>query len=181
MKNVLSIALSLLLIMVLASACKSTKNVADKAKENTTKGSLTAKIAKSKIKWLRLKKQWKDHYTYVTTFTSGEGGFTVKKFITVKSGEVVNAVEHLTKFDTSDEEKKTQKKVLSSEQISKLKTMDEIYAFAAETLTKQSPKENHIAFSVFSNGIISAAGYTPRLCADDCYRGYTIEKISPEK
>lgn len=181
MKNVLSITLSLLFIVVLANACKSSKNIADKAKENTTKGDLTAKIAESKVKWLKLKQQWKDHYTYVTTFTSGEGGFTIKKFITVKSGEVVNAVEHLTKFDTSDEEKKTRKKTLSSEQISKLKTMDEIYAFAAETVAKQSSKENHITFKLFSNGIIAAAGYTPRLCADDCYRGYTIEKISPEK
>lgn len=145
---------------------------------STQKGDLATKIAASQLVWKKLKKQWNNHYQYVNTFTSGEGGFTSRTYVTVKNGKVMNAYRQMTTFKEGKKVTKA-KEYLTGSQLSKVKTLDEIYTFTANTVVKKSPKDHYITFKVFKNGLLSAAGYASKFCADDCYRGYTLEKVSP--
>lgn len=142
----------------------------------TSSSNLKKKIAASKVLWQKLKKQWGNSYTYVTEFSSSEGAFTIRKYITVKNGQVVQATETFTRFEKNA---KTKRQKLTGKALAKLGTMDDVYKFAEEELIKKSPKKNYITFTTFKNGLISAAGYFPKMCADDCYKGYTLDSIAP--
>ncbi|OJJ15541.1 hypothetical protein BKI52_37280 [marine bacterium AO1-C] len=137
---------------------------------------LQKKILASKAKWETLKKEYKNCYTYVTSATSGLGGFTVRTYVTVKKGKVAKAY-RITQYTNKKSAREEKKKKLSKQERSKLKNLDEIYAFAMDELAKQSPKQNSITFKVAGNGVILRAGYTPKNCMDDCFRGYKIDEI----
>ena len=162
-KNMTKTALTLLLMVALFQV----------QAQKTNKG-LMKQVLASKTKWEALKKEYKNCYTYVTSATSVLGGFTVRTYITVKRGKITKAhrVTQYKKRVVGERRKK-----LSREERKKLKNLDEIYAFATEELTKKSPKNNYIAFKVAENGIISKAGYTPRNCMDDCFKGFAIDEV----
>lgn len=154
------------------------------AKAHTTKSipnALAKKVAKSKAVWKKLKKQWNNSYMYVNSYTSGEGGFTTKTVVTVKNGKVVSAYIKTINYLKKGEDAVIARDELSGEDLKKIYTLDAVYAFAESDLVKKSAKENYITFRVFDNGLISAAGFFPKLCADDCYEGFTFEKVVPLK
>ncbi|OJJ15540.1 hypothetical protein BKI52_37275 [marine bacterium AO1-C] len=170
-----SLKFTLILCLFFSASCTKTPVT---SKSVTITGDLATKIAKSKAIWTKQKKQWNDSYLYVNTFTSGEGGFTTKTYVTVKNGKVASAYRQVTSFQEGEKVTKG-KESITGEKLKQVRTLDEIYTFASTTVAKKSPKDNYITFKVFDNGVLSAAGYFPKLCADDCYRGYTLEKISP--
>jgi hypothetical protein len=143
-----------------------------------TPTNLAQKIATSKAKWLELKKKWGNSYTYVLKFTSGEGAFSTLTTVQVKNGKVIKASTSTTTFSKNST---TTTKTLNAQELKRLKTLDEVYAFAEKDLVKRSPKQNHITFRLFANGLMSAVGYFPKNCADDCFEGFKFDKISPSK
>ena len=165
MRNIYKITLALILMMAMfqAQAQKSNKG-------------LMKKVYASKTKWEKLKKESKNSYTYVIARTSTLGAFTVRTYVTVKRGRVTKAYRTTQNFKKKNSSEGKRKK-LSRKERKKLKTLDEIYAFAAEKLAKKSAKKNYISFKTFDNGLIKQAGFTPMNCADDCFEGYTIDKI----
>lgn len=139
---------------------------------------LANKIAISKAKWLELKKKWGNSYTYKLTFSSGEGAFSTLTTVQVKNGKVIKASTSTTTFSKNS---KTTTKTLNAQELKRLKTLDEVYAFAEKDLVKRSPKQNYITFRLFANGLMSAVGYFPKNCADDCFEGFKFDKIAPSK
>lgn len=139
---------------------------------------LAQKIATSKAKWLEFKKKWGNSYTYVLKFTSGEGAFSTLTTVQVKNGRVIKASESTTSFAKNS---RTTTRTFKAQDLKRLKTLDEVYAFAEKDLVKRSPQQNYITFRLFANGLIAAVGYFPKNCADDCFEGFKFDKISPSK
>ena len=59
---------------------------------------------------------------------------------------------------------------------SPLYTMDDIYALAKSDWLKKRA-DAQVIFETNNNGMISAVGYVPDGCADDCFNGMHIESI----
>lgn len=137
---------------------------------------LAKKIATSKAKWLKLKKKWGNTYTYILTFSSGEGAFSTTTTVEVKKGQVVKASRTTQSFSQKNNSEVTHQK-FSGAALAKFKTLDHVYAFAEKDLPKRSPKDNYITFRTFGNGLISAVGYFPKNCADDCFEGFKFKSI----
>jgi len=60
-----------------------------------------------------------------------------------------------------------------------LYTLDDIYYRAQNIWLKEDAGKNTITFETNNNGMISAAGYTPKSCQDDCFIGVVIQSITP--
>lgn len=56
-------------------------------------------------------------------------------------------------------------------------TLDELYDNCAAVYLKADTTKNRITFRVDEAGIVSSCGYTPKNCADDCFKGIHITKI----
>ncbi|HAS44551.1 MAG TPA: hypothetical protein DCS93_28995 [Microscillaceae bacterium] len=179
MKNLQIKSLTFVFILLAFFSVSCTKKASVNAK-SVARGDLATQIAASRLVWKKLKKQWNNNYVYVNTYTSGEGGFTTKTYVTVKGGKVASAYRQLITLEEGTKVTKP-KQAITGEKLEKVKTMDEIYTFTSTTVVQKSPKDNYITFKTFDSGLLSAAGYFPKNCADDCYTGYTLEKVSPLK
>ncbi|EHQ30729.1 hypothetical protein [Mucilaginibacter paludis] len=58
-----------------------------------------------------------------------------------------------------------------------LLTLDEVYDKAKSVWLKADKKTNDISFVAANNGLISACGYYPNGCQDDCFFGINIASI----
>jgi hypothetical protein len=137
---------------------------------------LKAKYEKSKAQWEKLKKEHKNTYTYITTFTSGEGNFTMTNTIKVVKNKVVSVSSHF-KSGTKDEKETTTQLTAKDIEEQKFKTIDEWYNFAVNEVFNKSTSNHDLFFETDSKGIISTCGYYPHGCMDDCFEGVEIISI----
>jgi len=145
------------------------------------KNPVGSKVTASMMIWKKFKKQWNNNYRYVNiskAYTKGE--VTIRTYVTVKSGKVVSAYQQMISLEEGAEMTKP-KQNITGEKLRQIKTMDEIYTFAATSVAKKLLKDNQVTFKVFSNGLLLAAGYSPKSCLYQCYKGYMLEEVSPLK
>ncbi|OJJ15542.1 hypothetical protein BKI52_37285 [marine bacterium AO1-C] len=169
-------------------------NVIDITSNKTCdKKSLRDAIKKSLSSWKAFKKDCANNYTYEKKEYYNFGRHYKKIYTTVENGKVVEAyetkhrfiVDSFSKFDVKKIANNTrddlvEKRSLTTGEISKLKTLDEIYIFAKK-LMRVSSRANDIFFEVNKEGLIAEAGFSPRDCVDSCFRGYHINSITPLK
>ncbi|PVX51943.1 hypothetical protein C7377_0237 [Balneicella halophila] len=133
----------------------------------------------SKKAWLDFKEATNNSYTYTTSFDSWIGSHQETE-ITVSNGEVIKRSYKYTfpYDDTIEDVEWTEEgdQIGSHEEGDEPMTLDQIYGLAeTEWLTK---KDNTITyFETKNNGMISLCGYVNKDCADDCFRGITIDSI----
>jgi hypothetical protein len=161
------------LLIIICNACK--------------KDSLTNVIEfnKSYNVWKDFKASSHNSYSYGVV-TSSWVGYNSETVITVQNGQVVGRDFIRTfsthngsgwKIDTVQAWKETGAQLGTHEGAS-LSTLDEIYQEAKNNwLKKRDDADTY--FEAKNNGMISTAGYVPKGCADDCFRGISINKITP--
>jgi len=135
-------------------------------------------------KWQEAKKAHNNSYEYTTTFRSYVG-FGHTTIIEVQNGVVVKrtyyefnrnynlptAIETILKYTEEKEALNTH------QEGSPAITLDELYDNCAAVYLKADATKNRVTFRVDEAGIVSSCGYTPKNCADDCFKGIHITKI----
>lgn len=160
----------LLLITGMFSSCKKS----DIEHENN--------FEKSFKTWEAFKVSSNNSYRY-TVYSSSWTGFSSESTITVKDGKVVSrsyiakGIRHPSNEVTTFEEWTEDASTLNTHTNGYLTlTLDEIYQKArTEWLIKR--KDADVSLETKNNGMISAAGYVPKNCADDCFFGINIRSI----
>ncbi|CAF1468696.1 unnamed protein product, partial [Didymodactylos carnosus] len=130
----------------------------------------------------KFKRVSKNSYSYTTGFASWVG-FRTNTTIIVKNGVVIERkyiFDHprQNKFITWNENKSN----LNSHQNSGAAepiTLDTIYKRCKDDLLVDN-EEKIYDFKTDKNGLISICGYTDKRCADDCFRGITINIIKKQ-
>lgn len=132
--------------------------------------------------WLAFKKSSNDSYRYKTYFASWVG-FSGETTITVRLGKVVGrsftlkARDHTTNEITVREEWTEDATSLNThENGDSTLTLDDIY-HKAKTVWLLKRKDADISLETKNNGMISACGFVPNNCADDCFTGINITSI----
>ncbi|WP_143822045.1 hypothetical protein [Mucilaginibacter pedocola] len=163
--------LSLLIIIVALglSACK---------KEEVVTG-----YDDSYAAWQSFKKSSNNSYSYVTYYGSWTGIYAESK-ITVLNGKVVGrdffrtrttavpmVADTITKWTESGVTLNTHDDGFET------LTLDQIYTKAKTELLNVSRAQNEVVFRADNNGIVSAAGFIPNNCADDCFTGVYIKNV----
>lgn len=141
-----------------------------------------SKFDKSYETWLAFKTSANNSYRYKVYFGSWTGSSSETELI-IKAGKVVGRTYLAKNIDPS-----TNKVVVYeewTEDLSSLNThsngyltltMDEIYQKAkTEWLIKR--EDAKVSLETKNNGMISACGYVPDNCADDCFNGISITLI----
>lgn len=133
---------------------------------------LTNIYIQSKNNWEKYKLENKNTYSFETTFSSGEGMFTINRIIKVKNNKIVS-VKQTYKNDQTNKEETIE---LSKSQIKeyKLMTLDEFYIFAEKEVLSKDTKNFDLYMEVDKKGILANCGYYPKECQDDCFEGLTI-------
>lgn len=148
------------------------------------------------------KKQHGNSYTFSIKYASFTGAYTETTFV-VQSGQVAErryktGHYHREKWEHAKEWVERGAEVGShKDEGERVQTMDEVYKSAksyaegadeneaekkdgkaAENDNKPIIDPNDYYFSVGKNGLIDTAGYRPRGCMDDCFRGYHISAFA---
>lgn len=134
-------------------------------------------------KWIELKRNNGNSYIYQTTFISwvGFGNTTELKIIENKvvarnyRAFTINSQtqEHITTATYSENENN-----LGSHNEGVLpRTIDELYTTCANEYLVVDPNENQIFFKANNDGLMIQCGFVPDNCADDCFKGITIDFI----
>lgn len=133
--------------------------------------------------WLDFKGTTNNSYRYTVSFGSWTG-YGTETVITVQNGKVAgrsfvakqhpnmpNAAIVILAHWTEDESS------LNTHDAGAVsRTLDEVYQLAKEDwLKKRSDADTY--FEAGNNGLLSSAGYVPKGCQDDCFRGISITKI----
>lgn len=175
------ISLLIAVVTIFLSAC--TKDPAINAKKETSSTNLS--YNDSYKAWLNYKKNIKNSYSYISTYSSFTGyGVTIK--IDVKNGAIISR-----DFTSYQYQQNTSNKTIikqwhedssslnsHGDVAGELLTMDAIYLKAKDVWLKVDPKINDIYFETKNNGIISTCGYYPIGCQDDCFNGIHIDSIT---
>ncbi|WP_316819022.1 hypothetical protein [Pedobacter nyackensis] len=137
---------------------------------------------KSYKAWQAFKASSNNSYRYKTYFGSWVG-YSGETTITVKDGKVVGRSyigkkrEHPSNELVVYEEWTEDATNLNSHVLGdNIWTLDEIYE-KAKTVWLVKNKEAKTSLETKNNGMISACGFVPNNCADDCFRGITITLI----
>lgn len=167
MKNLLS----LFIAVAFLSACK--------------KDGVQSDFAKSRDTWLDFKKKSNNNYKY-TVATFSWTGFSAQTIISVSNGVVIGRnytaytkdgkTGQQTVYESWTEDAATLNSHTGGAQAL---TLDAVYEKAAAVWLKADAKQNTISFEAKNNGMISACGYIPNGCMDDCFIGIHITDISP--
>lgn len=131
-------------------------------------------------KWKELKIANGDSYVYQTHFSSwtGFGSMTELKiedgFVTSRSYQ---AYFQYPTFELIDEYTETIDDLGSHDKGALPLTIDELYETCASDYLVIDEENNAIYFDVDSSGIMKICGYFPYNCADDCFRGISIDSF----
>jgi len=157
-------------------------------------------VKKSWTSWNAFKKECGNSYIYVRRTSSVFDEHYYHTHITIEEGQITKAYKTKHNYDFSafdkfeaklkgetsvekedkEENHSVEKIPLTDKEMSLLKTLDEIYDFVKK-LPKVSAQKNYISFRIDNRGLITCAGYAPKGCTDDCFRGYSISSITSLK
>jgi hypothetical protein len=166
-----------LLLIVFLLACSDSGTSPNPYKPVRSKTGLS--YDESFKKWDQLKRKNGNSYTYSSSFTSWAG------FGSTTEIEVVNGVaisRRWTSFTFSGTNKEVtgsyheNKATLNSHQEEAPPlTIDELYQTCAREYLTADTDKNTITFETSDTGLLWYCGYTPKMCADDCFSGINIE------
>lgn len=146
-----------------------------------------SELDKSYQVWLKFKSESKNNYEYTQSYDSWTGTNTNIK-ITVRNGGVVERSYEIFVREIGNSEPVLKESwaedaaSLNSHIIGlPIYTLDQVYEQAKQVWLNVSPKENDIYFEAKNNGMISSAGFVPKGCQDDCFRGIRITSIKTLK
>lgn len=139
-------------------------------------------FSKSEEVWRDFKASSGNSYRYMVSFASW-AGFRTETIVTVEKGEVVGRsyVSKMRKdsslqMEVLEQWEEDASSLGSHDKGAELLTLDKIYQRAkSDWLKKREDAETY--FETRNNGMISLCGYVPNGCADDCFRGITIDYI----
>jgi hypothetical protein len=134
--------------------------------------------AESFQKWEELKRMNGNSYTYTSSFTSWTGFGTITE-IEVINGIVVSRqwtsfVIEQSKKEVTGSYFENQANLNTHEQGEPPLTIDELYQTCAREYLVADVERNIITFETSETGLLWFCGYTPKMCADDCYQGINI-------
>ena len=132
--------------------------------------------------WQSFKSSSNNSYRYKVYFGSWTG-YSEETTITVKDGKVIERSYKSTMRDyksnqvTERDEWVEDSKSLNTHTYGHSTiTLDEVYE-KAKTVWLVKRKDGDVSFETENNGMISAAGFVPTGCQDDCFNGITIDFI----
>lgn len=163
------------LIMLLVASVFTSCKKSDIAHEND--------FDKSYKAWLDFKKSSNDSYLYKTNFASwtgisGETTISVWKGKIISRSYIEKGRDHQTnQIVIRQEWSEDSTNLHSHDHGDKAYTLDEIYN-TAKTVWLIKNKDADISLETKNNGMISACGFVPKNCADDCFIGIHISQIT---
>jgi len=180
------------IINLIFFSCSINKDKTKVEKEHITqdidKMNMNSKSYESSIaKWNKAKKEHNHSYTYTVGFSSFSG-YRTTTIITVKEGEVIKRAFYET-YPTNLlnlPNQKTADKPTFIEDKTNLNThnegnpaitIDQLYKDCSDKYLTADKNKNVIHFKVDKIGILNVCGYTPKNCADDCFKGVSIGEI----
>ena len=190
-KTSLLIVNFLILVLILQS-CKSTKSTAnsnvDMKKDQEQELVIANKTlhkaySDSARSWDALKKEHNNSYEYVISEASFSGWSSELK-TTVTNGAVSKREYWETKYVEGAgfgplEKVYTEihREIGRNKKGGRPATFDKIYIDCARFSLIVDENMNDISFTTDDSGILTACGFTPKNCADDCYRGVSIQSF----
>lgn len=133
--------------------------------------------------WTDFKSISNNSYSY-TTATVSWTGYTTETTVTVLNGKVIGRsyVAKGRKEDQStlvvlEQWEEDASALDTHENGSPLMTLDQIYELAKNDLLLKRA-DARTSFDAKNSGLISAAGYVPEGCQDDCFVGIKIKSVS---
>ncbi|HWZ34809.1 MAG TPA: hypothetical protein VNW51_01555 [Mucilaginibacter sp.] len=154
------------------------------------KSGVSSAFDKSYDAWLSYKKRVNNTYAYVALHDDKISVYEQTK-ITVTNGDITArdfySYEYVYQPDSTRKVLRVQWHetadggTLSTHgsEGAQLYTLDDIYYRAQNIWLKADVGKNVITFETNNNGIISAAGYTPKICQTDCFIGVVVQSITP--
>jgi len=169
----------------------------DSVIEGDDKGPSKDDIKKCLDSWQRFKEECNNSYVYIEKTGSVTKDFYYETQITVEKGKVTKAYKTKRMRDSSEFEKYLKKEDrrkrdpiteplpdkqirLSDEQTRSLTNLDMVYQFI-EKLPNISSQKNYIIFWVDNRGLVICAGFSPKGCVDNCFKGHDITSLTPLK
>lgn len=138
---------------------------------------------KSYKAWQTFKTSSNDSYRYQVSFSSwtgysGETTITVNKGKVVKRSYIGKSIKQPSNEVVINEEWTEEENSLNTHQNGDAAlTLDQIYE-KAKTVWLVKNKNAEISLETKNNGMISACGFVPDNCADDCFTGIKITSIT---
>ena len=135
-------------------------------------------LAESLAVWQEMKAADDGAYAYTRTFRSWTGYHSVTRFV-VEDDMVVRRTfqgydesdQLLDSFDEQGEE------VGSTEGITPVYTIDELYEVCRDEVLTKDPEANQIYLAFRDDGLLERCHYIPSGCQDDCSMGVDIASI----
>ncbi len=171
-------------LILLFSCKKSDDSIENRLSELThLSGHNGISYSESYDKWSYLKNQNGNSYVYQTTFSSWTG-FSCTTELKIINGEVVSRIyqEYHVDYPNNPHEiidtyLETKNDLGTHDKGAAPMTIDELYASCASDYLVVDEENNNIYFQTEINGLMTICGFVPKGCADDCYRGITINSF----
>lgn len=140
-------------------------------------------FVQSQKEWNKLKRRYKESYTY-TIFEQSHTGSGSETTIVVKNGEVISReYEYFTVSEDDGTREVTNSFYEEKEELSSHPEgwapvkMDDLYRDCGAKYLKVDPETHTLYFDTNDEGVIILCGNVPDLCADDCFQGFTISRF----
>lgn len=134
--------------------------------------------------WDELKKINGNSYEYEVHFESWIGYESITKLKIVK-GKVLSRSFEFYKPDPNTGELNVSSSYFENkddlgkhEEGALPRTIDQLYTSCLSQYIIADIVENYVYFETDKNGIVNLCGFVPKGCADDCYKGISIDKFS---